>query len=47
VRDAPGSVPAPRLDTAWADAAQRQRCLASLVEDRLLVRTRSGDYALP
>ncbi len=47
VRDAEGVVPAPRLDAAWADAAQRVRCLASLVEDRLLVRTDAGDYALP
>ena len=47
VRDAEGDVPAPRLDAAWADAAQRVRCLASLVEDRLLVRTDAGDYALP
>ena len=47
VRDAEGVVPALRLDAAWADAAQRARCLASLVEDRLLVRTDAGDYALP
>ena len=36
-----------RLDAAWPDAAQRERCLASLLEDRLLVRTDAGDYALP
>ena len=47
VRDAEGVVPARRLDAAWADAGQRARCLASLVEDRLLVRTDVGDYALP
>ena len=47
VRDAEGVVPALRLDAAWADAGQRARCLASLVEDRLLVRTDAGDYALP
>ncbi|HWM73228.1 MAG TPA: A/G-specific adenine glycosylase [Nocardioides sp.] len=47
VRDAEGVVPARRLDAAWADAGQRARCLASLVEDRLLVRTDAGDYALP
>ncbi len=47
VRDAEGDVPALRLDAAWADAGQRARCLASLVEDRLLVRTDAGDYALP
>ena len=47
VRDAEGVVPARRLDAAWADAGQRARCLASLLEDRLLVRTAAGDYALP
>ncbi len=47
VRDAAGVVPAARLDAAWPDAAQRERCLASLVEDRLLVRTDAGGYALP
>ena len=47
VRDAEGAVPALRLDAAWPDAAQRERCLAGLVEDRLLVRTDAGSYALP
>jgi A/G-specific adenine glycosylase len=47
VRDAEGVVPAERLDVAWADAGQRARCLASLLEDRLLVRTAAGGYALP
>jgi A/G-specific adenine glycosylase len=47
VRDAEGVVPAERLDVAWADADQRARCLASLLEDRLLVRTAAGGYALP
>ena len=47
VRDAEGAVPARRLDAAWSDPAQRERCLASLLEDRLLVRTAAGDYALP
>jgi A/G-specific adenine glycosylase len=47
VRDASGAVPAGRLEAAWADAGQRARCLASLLEDRLLVRTAAGDYALP
>jgi A/G-specific adenine glycosylase len=47
VRDAEGDVPRSRLDEAWSDAAQRERCLASLVEDRLLVRTAAGGYALP
>jgi A/G-specific adenine glycosylase len=47
VRDAEGVVPAERLDVARADAGQRARCLASLLEDRLLVRTAAGGYALP
>jgi A/G-specific adenine glycosylase len=47
VREAEGGVPARRLAAAWTDAVQRDRCLASLVEDRLLVRTAAGDYALP
>lgn len=47
VREAPGDVPAARMDAAWPDAAQRERCLAGLVEDRLLVRTGAGGYALP
>ena len=47
VRDAEGVVTAERLDAAWADTGQRVRCLAGLLEDRLLVRTAAGDYALP
>ena len=47
VRDAEGAVPAQRLDAAWTDVAQRERCLTGLVEDRLLVRTDAGSYALP
>jgi len=47
VRDAPGDVPAARLDAAWSNPVQRVRCLAGLLEDRLLVRTEAGDYALP
>lgn len=47
VREAEGVVPARRLDAAWTDVAQRERCLAGLIEDRLLVRTGGGGYALP
>jgi len=47
VRNAAGDVPRPRLDAASPDESQRERCLASLVADRLLVRTAAGDYALP
>ncbi|MEJ7834349.1 MAG: A/G-specific adenine glycosylase [Nocardioides sp.] len=40
-------VPSSRLDAAWPDQGQRLRCLAGLVEDRLVVRTDAGSYALP
>ena len=46
VRDAEGAVPRRRLDQAWDDATQRDRSLASLIADGLLVRTTDG-YALP
>lgn len=46
VRQAEGDVPKARLDLAWDDATQRERALASLVSDGLLVRTREM-YALP
>jgi A/G-specific adenine glycosylase len=42
VRDADGAVPAPRLDRAWDDAAQRTRCLQSLLDDGLLVLSSKG-----
>ena len=47
LRDAPGDVPAQRLDAAWPDAGQRARCLASLVSDGLALATAEGTYALP
>jgi A/G-specific adenine glycosylase len=46
VRESGDPVPGARLDRAWSDDAQRHRCLESLVDDGLLVRTRQG-YALP
>jgi A/G-specific adenine glycosylase len=46
LRDSAGPVPAARLDAVWSDDAQRVRCLAGLVDDRLAVRTEAG-YALP
>jgi A/G-specific adenine glycosylase len=45
-RDAHDVVPLRRLEPAWADEAQRRRCLASLVSDGLLV-VAEGGYALP
>jgi A/G-specific adenine glycosylase len=46
VREAEGAVPKPRLDRAWDDDTQRDRALASLLTDGLLVETPDG-YALP
>jgi A/G-specific adenine glycosylase len=46
VREAEGTVPKPRLDRAWDDDTQRDRALASLLTDGLLVETPDG-YALP
>jgi A/G-specific adenine glycosylase len=40
-------VPASRLDAVWHDEVQRARCLASLIDDGLVVRTLNGAYALP
>jgi len=46
VREAEGSVPKDRLDRAWDDDSQRERALASLLTDGLLVLVPRG-YALP
>jgi len=46
LREADGPVPATRLAQTWDEADQRNRCLAGLVEDGLVVR--DGDaFALP
>ncbi|KRC53994.1 MULTISPECIES: A/G-specific adenine glycosylase [unclassified Nocardioides] len=47
LRDTPGAVPRARLDAVWDAAEQRERALASLVADGLVVRTGDGRYALP
>jgi A/G-specific adenine glycosylase len=36
-----------RLDAVWSDEAQRERCLASLVTDGLVVQVAPETYALP
>jgi A/G-specific adenine glycosylase len=46
VREAEAPVPKKRLDRAWNDAAQRERCLESLLDDKLLVLKPDG-YTLP
>ncbi|GAA3517250.1 A/G-specific adenine glycosylase [Nocardioides daeguensis] len=47
LRDAPGAVAKARLDATWDDDAQRERCLASLVEDGLAALAPDGRYRLP
>ena len=46
LRDAEDTVPPRAMDRAWNDKPQRDRCLASLLTDGLLVRVPEG-YALP
>jgi A/G-specific adenine glycosylase len=47
LRDAPGPVPRAALNAAWSDAAQRDRCLASLLVDGLAEQHDDGRFALP
>lgn len=47
LRESDGPVHRSALDAAWHDEAQRLRCLASLVEDGLLVTAGPDTYALP
>jgi len=47
VREADGPVTRPALDAVWHDAAQRDRCLSSLVEDGLVEPLADDMFALP
>ena len=47
VRESEGAVPKQRLDLVWSEAVQRERALASLIADGLLVRVEPDLYALP
>ncbi|GIJ54032.1 A/G-specific adenine glycosylase [Virgisporangium aurantiacum] len=47
LRDADTPVPATRLDIVWPDAVQRDRALATLLADGLVVTPEPGRYALP
>ena len=47
LRDAAGPVPRAALDAAWSDAAQRDRCLDSLLVDGLAEQHDDGRFALP
>lgn len=40
-------IPAEQLSLAWADAEQRERCVASLLADQLLEKAPAGHYRLP
>ncbi|WP_307816505.1 A/G-specific adenine glycosylase [Nocardioides limicola] len=46
LREAEGPVHLSRLEAVWSDAAQRDRCLSSLLADGLVVRTGERTYAL-
>jgi A/G-specific adenine glycosylase len=47
LRDAPAPVPRSRLDVVWPDAGQRDRCLASLIEDGLVEALPGERFHLP
>lgn len=47
LRDSDAPVHRSRLDATWTEEAQRVRCLASLVEDGLVVHAGPEAYALP
>ena len=47
LRESEASVPRSRLESAWHDAVQRDRCLQSLVDDGLLVPAPGDGFALP
>jgi A/G-specific adenine glycosylase len=46
-REAEGPVHRSRIDAAWPGDEQRERCLATLVHDGLLLRVADDAYALP
>jgi A/G-specific adenine glycosylase len=47
MRAADAPVPAAELDAVWPDPARRERALAGLIIDGLVVGTDAGGYALP
>ncbi|WP_199286710.1 A/G-specific adenine glycosylase [Nocardioides houyundeii] len=47
LRDSPGPVSAVGIEAAWHDAGQRERCLAALVVDGLVVPAGDLGYRLP
>jgi A/G-specific adenine glycosylase len=47
VREAEGTVPRGALEQTWGQVEQRDRCLAGLVADGLLVEVEPGWFSLP
>ena len=47
LRDSDGPVHRSRLDAVWSAVGQRERCLASLIDDGLVVPASELTYALP
>jgi A/G-specific adenine glycosylase len=47
LRDSSGPVHRSALEAAWGERVQRERCLATLLEDGLVVSPADGVYALP
>jgi A/G-specific adenine glycosylase len=47
LREHTDPVPVARLDAVWPDAVQRQRALATLIDDGLVVQPLPGRFALP
>jgi A/G-specific adenine glycosylase len=47
LREADGPVHRSRIDAVWLDDGQRERCLAALVDDGLVVAAGPSAYALP
>ena len=47
LRDSDAAVHRSALEAVWADATQRERCLAGLIRDGLVARSGPDTYALP
>lgn len=47
LRGTPDRVPRHRVDACWSDPEQRERALASLIDDGLVIEADDGAFALP
>jgi A/G-specific adenine glycosylase len=47
LRNTEAPVPSGAVELTWNDARQRERALASLIDDGLVVRVGEGSLALP